>query len=175
MRTVFIVILILAAVGFVFIYARPQVQMELTSFSFDKNGTMPSRLSCDGGNLSPHLVIGGVPAEALSLALIMDDPDATRGGTFTHWIIWNIPVDTTDMLEGQHPREAIQGRNDFGSSSYGGPCPPSGATHHYRFNLYALDAPLSLSADSTIQDLEPEIEKHLIEKAELVGTYTRGR
>ncbi|TSC60238.1 MAG: PEBP family protein [Parcubacteria group bacterium LiPW_15] len=173
MRTVFVVILIVIAAGFLFVYARPQTQMELKSFSFDKNGVMPSRLSCDGGNLSPHLTISGVSAAAKSLALIVDDPDATRGGTFTHWIIWNIPAGTTDMLEGQYPQGAIQGRNDFGSSSYGGPCPPSGVTHSYHFKLYALDALLSLSTDSTVQDLEPEIEKHLIEKAELVGTYSR--
>ncbi len=173
MRTVFIVIFILAAVGFVFIYARPQTNMKITSLSFDGGGAMPSRLSCDAGNLSPHLKISGVPSGAKSLALIVDDPDATRGGAFTHWIIWNIPADTTDMLEGQYSREATQGRNDFGNSSYGGPCPPSGATHRYRFKLYALDSSLSLSLDSTIQDLEPEIEKHLIEKAELLGTYTR--
>jgi Raf kinase inhibitor-like YbhB/YbcL family protein len=147
--------------------------MELKSLSFSDGGQIPSRFSCDGGNLSPHLKISGAPDSAESLALVVDDPDATRGGTFTHWIIWNIPANTSDMLEGQYPSGAIQGKNDFGNNNYGGPCPPSGATHRYRFKLYALDARLSLTSDSTVADLGPEIDKHVIEKAELMGTYTR--
>lgn len=173
MKFVLIVIIVLAAVVLVLVYARPQIKMELSSMSFEDNRAIPSRFTCDGGNLSPYLKIKGTPSDAQSLALIVDDPDASNGGTFTHWIMWNIPTEVTDMFEGRFPPEAVQGKNDFGNNSYGGPCPPSGTTHHYRFKLYALDSQLSLSPESTVQDLLPEIEKHLIEKSEVIGIYKR--
>lgn len=173
MKAVIAVIIILAIGALLFIYTRPNINMELTSLSFDNNGQIPSRLSCDGGNLSPQLKISGVPATAKSLALVVDDPDASRGVTFTHWIIWNIPTGTTEVLEGRPPTGAVQGKNDFGNFNFDGPCPPSGASHHYRFKLYALDSNLSLLSDSTARDLEPEIEKHLIIKTELIGLYTK--
>jgi len=144
--------------------------MKITSPEFENNKPIPEEFTCDDADISPPLQIGEVPENTRSLALIMDDPDAPMG-TFVHWVVWNIPPDTTEIKKG----EAIpwpQGRTDFGKQGYGGPCPPGG-THHYFFKLYALDTNLDLPPGSTKRDLEKAIEGHILEKAQLIGTYTR--
>jgi len=144
--------------------------MKLTSSAFEDGGDIPAKYTCDGADVSPPLQISGVPGEARSLALVMDDPDAPRG-TFDHWVVWNIPPDTTVIPEGASPRGVV-GRNDFGKTAYGGPCPPSG-THTYRFKLYALDAMLELPAGSTKKDLEGAMKGHVLAEALLKGKYSR--
>ena len=99
----------------------------------------------------------------------MDDPDAPRG-IFTHWVLWNISGNTTEIKENTSP--GVQGKNDFNKLGYGGPCPPSG-THRYVFKAYALDATLSLQQGSTKQQLESAIKTHVLESAELIGRYSR--
>lgn len=146
--------------------------MKLDSSSFENNQNIPKTYSCDGNNINPPLEISDVPQNAKSLALIMDDPDAP-GGTFTHWLMWNITSDTKEILEGDWPEGAEQGLNDRGELGYTGPCPPKG-THHYHFKLYALSKKLDIPPNSKKQELEREIENSLIEKSELVGTYSRG-
>jgi Raf kinase inhibitor-like YbhB/YbcL family protein len=148
--------------------------MLITSPSFKDGEKIPIKFSCDGGDINPELQIQNVPVEARSLALIVDDPDATHGGTFTHWFTWNINPATQFIKEESVPPGAQEGTNDFGNISYGGPCPPKGNNpHHYHFKLYALDAMLNLSQGAGKSALEAEINKHLITKAELVGLYRR--
>lgn len=116
--------------------------MKITSPSFQENAFIPSKYTCDGENINPPLVISDVSADAKSLALIVDDPDAPVG-TFVHWLVWNIPPRVGEIKEGSLPEGSIQGTNDFGKKEYGGPCPPSG-THRYFFRLYALNQELNL-------------------------------
>src|SRR3990172_6846882 len=102
--------------------------MKIKSSAFEENQLIPEIYTCEGDNINPPLEISGVPANAKSLALIMDDPDAPRG-TFTHWLMWNIPPDTTKIQENDWVEGVEQGLNDGGELGYLGPCPPSG-THH---------------------------------------------
>ncbi|HJX25590.1 MAG TPA: YbhB/YbcL family Raf kinase inhibitor-like protein, partial [Chthoniobacterales bacterium] len=110
------------------------------------------------------------PAEAKSLVLIVDDPDAP-GGLFTHWLIWNIDPKVTEIAEGSAPI-GMQGKNDFGKSGYGGPCPPSG-THRYYFKIFALDSDLDLAAGSKRAQLDAAMRGHVIAQGEMMGRYSR--
>ena len=122
--------------------------MNLTSTSFQNGSQIPAQFTCSGAGISPQLAWSAPPARTVSLALIVTDPDAPRR-TFTHWVLYDLPVGTRDLTEGvpdmgRLPDGALQGRNDFGEIGYGGPCPPPGAPHRYVFTLYALDAKLNL-------------------------------
>jgi Raf kinase inhibitor-like YbhB/YbcL family protein len=148
--------------------------MLITSPSFKNDESIPVKFSCDGGDMNPELQIQNVPAGAKSLALIVDDPDATRGRTFTHWLVWNIDPKTTLIKEESVPPGAVEGTNDFPRVGYGGPCPPHGSKpHHYHLTLYALSAILDLSPGADKAQLETEIEKNLITKTELIGLFQR--
>lgn len=146
------------------------VKMKLTSPEFEHNSAMPSEYTCDGANIIPELNIEEIPENAKSLALIMDDPDAPAG-TWVHWVVWNIPLDTKTIQKGIEP-QGVQGTTSFGKPGYGGPCPPSG-THRYFFKLYALDTTLDLKEGSTKEELEQAMDGHIMEKTELMGTYKR--
>ena len=146
-------------------------KITITSSAFANNAAVPARYTCDGNDAIPPLTIGNVPTGTRSLALIADDPDAP-GGTWVHWVIWNIPSHTRDIPENTAPADAIQGRNSWGRNAYGGPCPPSG-THRYFFKLYALDTDLKLGASATKADLEHAMQGHILGKGELMGTYKR--
>ena len=143
--------------------------MKIVSPVFDDGQMIPSVYTCDADNFNPPFEIKDVPEGTKSLALIMDDPDAPRG-TFTHWLMWNMPPETKIIDENDWPDGAEQGLNDGGELGYLGPCPPEGA-HHYHFKLYALKSILDLSGDTSKEKLEKEIEENLIEEAELVGIY----
>ncbi len=148
--------------------------MLLTSPSFENEGFIPKKFSCEGGDINPELQIQNVPDGALSLALIVHDPDAPLSGGFVHWVVWNINPATTLIKEESVPPGAVEGTNGAGKIGYFGPCPPPGhGVHHYHFRLYALDAQLELSAVTTAYDLEIEIKQHLIDSADLVGLYSR--
>ena len=110
--------------------------MKLSSPDFSDGGNIPEGFTCEGKDVSPTLTIAGVPKEAKSLVLIVDDPDAP-GGNFTHWLMWNVVPDLTEIVGNKPPAHAVQGVNDFGKSKYSGPCPPSGV-HRDDFRLYAL-------------------------------------
>ena len=144
--------------------------MKIKSSSFDEGKMIPSIYTCEGDNINPPLEFSDVPPNAKSLALIMTDPDAP-GGTFTHWLMWNIPPETGKIEENDWMEGAEQGLNDGGELGYMGPCPPTGV-HHYHFKLYALNKKLDLSGDVEKASLEREIESGLIEKAELIGIYS---
>lgn len=143
----------------------------LTSSVFENNGSIPAKFTCDGMDINPPLVIQGAPARAKSLALIVDDPDAPRG-IWVHWVVWNFDPKTTEIREDSVPKGAAQGMNDFRKHNYGGPCPPSG-THRYFFKLYALDAQLTIGANSDKAALEKAMQGHIISQAQIMGTYKR--
>lgn len=148
-----------------------ETRLHLSSPAFQAFGRIPAKYTCDGEDISPALDIAGVPEGTRSLALILDDPDAPHG-TWSHWLLWNIPPETTHIEEGQTPVQSVQGTTDFRRTHYGGPCPPSG-THRYRFKLYALDKVLDLPTTTRQKDLEKAIKGHSLAQGELIGTYGR--
>jgi hypothetical protein len=145
--------------------------MRILSPDFESNTLIPSRYSCDGEDINPKIVISGVPEKAASLALIIDDPDASVGN-WVHWVVWNIAPGLTEIAAGSVPPGSIQGVTSFGKSGYGGPCPPSGE-HRYFFKMYALDEMLDLPEEATASELETAMEGHVLDKAGLIGVYGR--
>lgn len=145
-------------------------EMKLTSSAFQNNGQIPSEYTCDGNDLSPPLSISEVPANAKNLVLISDDPDAPVG-TWDHWVIFNMHPSTREISKGKEP-QGTAGKNSWGRTGYGGPCPPSG-THRYFFKLYALDTMLNLPQGAAKKDLERAMQGHIIAQAQLVGLYKR--
>ena len=144
--------------------------MKITSSAFHEGGSIPSKFTCDGSDTSPPMQITAIPSEAKSLVLIADDPDAP-GGLFTHWLVWNIPPQTSSIAEGNAPK-GVQGANDFGKSGYRGPCPPPG-THRYSFKIFALDRELELHAGAKRSQVDAAMKGHVIAQGELVGRYAR--
>lgn len=149
----------------------------LTAAAFANGGEIPKKHTCDGADVSPALSWNDAPAGTQSFALIADDPDAPVG-TWTHWIIWNIPANTKALPEslpkaGESGDGARQGRNDFKRIGYGGPCPPPGKPHRYFFKLYALDAKLGVKPGASRSELERAMQGHVLSQTELMGTYGR--
>jgi Raf kinase inhibitor-like YbhB/YbcL family protein len=149
----------------------PAVAMKISTHAFSERRPIPERFTADGKNANPPLVISGVPKEAKSLVLIVDDPDAPMG-VWTHWLLWNIKPDTTVINEDSVPRGAVIGSNDVGTAKYVGPAPPRG-THRYFFRLYALDTKLDLDVGTTRPDLDAAMQTHILAKSELLGRYGR--
>lgn len=145
--------------------------MKIESPAFKNEERIPTKYTCDGRNINPPLNFSEVPSQAKSLALIVDDPDSPTGN-FTHWIIWNIAVNKKGFEEDYMAGDEVEGTNDFGDIGYGGPCPGSG-THRYFFRLYALDTKLELPATTTKEELEEEIEEHIVDEVDLIGLYNR--
>jgi hypothetical protein len=150
--------------------------IKITSAAFEEGGMIPRKYTCDGDDVSPPLAWTGVPAEAKTLALICDDPDAPMG-TWVHWVLFNLPGSTQELHEVIPPEKELkngakQGRNDFRKIGYGGPCPPGG-THRYYFKLYALDAALNLPPGATKAELLTAIEGHILAQGRLTGKYRR--
>lgn len=146
-------------------------EMKIVSPSFLENESIPKEFTCDGENMSPELRIEDAPEGTKSFALIMDDPDATGGKIFTHWLLWNISGETEVIQENEAP--GIQGKNDFGNFSYGGPCPRPGKPHHYHFRLFALSETLELPRETSKEALEEEMKSSILDEAEFVGIYAR--
>ncbi len=149
--------------------------LAITSPIFEMNGSIPSRFTCDGENISPELNFSNIPEGTQSFALIMEDPDVPKtiraDGMWNHWIVWNIPPQITRLEEGKTP-PGIVGANTGGKMKYAGPCPPD-REHRYIFTLYALDSLLSLPDSAPKEKLLQTLSPHLIEKAELIGRYNR--
>ena len=143
--------------------------LSVQSSAFEPNKLIPRKYSCDGQDINPPLTIEGIPKEAKTLVLIIDDPDAPSG-TFDHWVVWNIPPSTSKISEDAVP--GIEGMNGARQMGYMGPCPPSG-THRYFFKVYALDTELSLGVGSRKKDVEKAIQGHILSKGELIGLYSR--
>ncbi|NIS37828.1 YbhB/YbcL family Raf kinase inhibitor-like protein [Candidatus Saccharibacteria bacterium] len=142
--------------------------MRLTSPEFKHVEAIPQKFTCDGEDINPILLIADIPDKAKSLALVVDDPDAPAG-TWVHWVVFNIPI--TERIE-EDSVPGTQGINNFNKVNYGGPCPPSG-THRYFFHIYALDDELDLQEGVTKQELEAAMQGHMLDKAELIGLYSR--
>jgi hypothetical protein len=143
--------------------------MKITSQAFTDGGKIPDEYTKYGKNRIPPLHIEDIPDYARSIAVVVDDPDAP-GGTFNHWILFNLSPSTTDIKENCVPVMATQGKNDFGDISYDGPKPPSGE-HRYYFKAYALDMMLPVTRGVTRKQLEPELRQHALECATLMGRY----
>ena len=153
------------------------MEIEVISTAFREGEAIPVQYTCDGANISPPLRWDNAPQGAGSFALVCDDPDAPMG-TWVHWVIYNIPADSDRLPEAVPATEkletgALQGRNDFGKIGYGGPCPPRGKPHRYFFRLYALDGKLAVGGGLTRKALLEEMKGHVLETAELYGTYGR--
>jgi Raf kinase inhibitor-like YbhB/YbcL family protein len=155
------------------------LQLVVKSAAFGNGAEIPKEFTCSGADKSPAVEIGSeMPAGTQSWALIVDDPDAPSG-VFVHWVIWNLPARLRSIPEGA-PRETLkladgsmQGKNDFGKVGWGGPCPPPGKPHHYRFRVFALDGKLALPARSSAGDLERAIMGHVTGQGTLTGTFQR--
>lgn len=150
--------------------------MKFESTAFEHEGSIPSKYTCDGENISPPLKISDVPEGTKSLVLMMDDPDVPKSvrpdGVWDHWLVWNIPAETIEIPEGKEPAGVV-GKNTGGKFGYQGSCPPD-KEHRYFFKLYALDTMLELSAGTaTKKDLEKAMEGHIIGQTELMGRYNR--
>lgn len=144
--------------------------MKISSPAFEQAQPLPSKHTCEGENISPLLLIDQVPKGTASLVLLVDDPDAP-GGTFDHWVAWNIPPEAKHLEEGYRaPRE---GFNGFGSTGYKGPCPPRGKLHRYYFRLYALDILIDVPKGSYKEAVLKAMKGHVRAQAELMGTYQR--
>lgn len=161
---------------------REATDLSLGSPAFAFGSEIPSRYTCDGADVSPALVWTEVPAEARSLVLIMDDPDAPDPAaprrTWVHWVLFNLPSDSrgldTAVSREDLPPGTREGRNDWNRTGYGGPCPPIGR-HRYYFKLYALDEALPHLRGPSKGDLEAAMNGHVLAEAVLIGTYERNR
>lgn len=151
--------------------------IQLTSSSFQSNGTIPMLFTGDGADQSPPLHWSDPPQGTASFALICDDPDAPRA-TWVHWVLFNLPADLRKLDEavptdGVLPNGAKQGTNDFGNLGYGGPAPPKGKPHRYFFKLYALSKMLQLESGATKRELEAAMKGAVLAEGQLIGIYQR--
>ena len=148
----------------------------VSSPAFQQGQRIPAKYTCDGEDISPPLQWSDVPEGTTSFALIMDDPDAV-GGTWVHWVLFNIPANANSLDEAVPPDAELtdgsrHGKNSWGSPGYGGPCPPSG-THRYVFNLYALDKMLDLPTGSSAEQVTEAMEGHKLAAGVVMGVYSR--
>jgi Raf kinase inhibitor-like YbhB/YbcL family protein len=159
----------------------PPEEMEMTlalsSTAFQEGDSIPDRYTCEGQDVSPPLSWGEPPAGTQSLVLIVDDLDSP-GGRFTHWVIFDIPPNSRGLTESvpaqpRLPSGALQGKNDFGNIGYGGPCPPSGKPHRYRFILYAVDCSSGLEEGASKKQVLGAVEDHVVARGQLIGMYQR--
>ena len=147
--------------------------LHVSSTAFSEGKSIPEKYTCDGQNVSPSLTWSGAPAGAKSFALIVDDPDAPSG-TFTHWVLYDVPPGAAELKEGSHGG-GKEGMNDFKKRGYGGPCPPPGGPHRYFFRLYALDLGSLGKAGLSKHDALAAMKGHILAEGQLMGTYQRKR
>lgn len=152
--------------------------MQITSPAFDHMAEIPRVYTCDGRDISPPLVFSDIPAGTQSLALIVHDPDVPSPDAprriWVHWVLYDLPADCKGLAEAvrQLPAGTLEGKNDWGRTGYGGPCPPKGR-HRYFHTLYALDCRLPDLRQPTKAALEEAMQGHILARAELIGTYQR--
>jgi Raf kinase inhibitor-like YbhB/YbcL family protein len=147
--------------------------MELTSSAFSDGGMLPAKYTCDGAGISPPISWTNMPANTKSFALIYDDPDAPHG-TWTHWVLFNIPPTTLSLAEGVDslPDGTQVGNNSWPKKNYGPPCPPSGE-HRYIFHIFALDTTLNLKGTVTSEVLKKAMQGHILDTATLLGKHKK--
>jgi Raf kinase inhibitor-like YbhB/YbcL family protein len=150
------------------------VKLAVTSASFASNGTIPVDYTCDGLDKSPQLTWSAPPEGTRAFAIVLDDPDAP-GGTFTHWIAFDIRPDVLGLPENADPAAfgGDTGMNDFKRTGYAGPCPPKLEIHHYVFHMFALNAPLGVAAAASRSALDAALSGHVLAEGALVGTFSR--
>lgn len=147
--------------------------LEISSPAFEAGADVPVRFTCDGNDISPPLEISGIPSPAMSLALIVDDPDAPTG-TWTHWVVYGIPVEGSELtIPEETGPEGTRGANSWNVTGYGGPCPPEGEQHRYIFEVFALDMELPIPDGASSSELRNSIEDHVLDQAELTALYER--
>ncbi|MBU0958080.1 MAG: YbhB/YbcL family Raf kinase inhibitor-like protein [Nanoarchaeota archaeon] len=149
--------------------------MEIKS-DFRNNERIPEKYTADGDDVNPRLEILGIPDEAKSLVLIVDDPDAQKvvGYTWIHWVVFNIPVSGDKVIIGENSIPGDSGKSTYGKAEYGGPNPPAGTgEHHYHFKVYALDITLDLDSSADVNKISSEMEGYVLDSAELIGIYSR--
>jgi Raf kinase inhibitor-like YbhB/YbcL family protein len=152
-----------------------KMSIKLTSSAFAEGGEIPVQYACTGQNQSPPLAWTGVPAEAKTLALVLDDPDVPIN-PFVHWVVYDLPANVTQLPAGVPAQGDLagggrQGRNGLLKIGYGGPCPPPGPAHRYYFKLYALNTELNLPAGASKQDLLKAMYGHIIDQGQLMGRF----
>lgn len=147
--------------------------LTVTSPTFAPGTAIPVDSTCDGADRSPPLTLSAPPAAARSLAIVVDDPDAP-GGTFTHWIVYNLRPDTSTIAEASDLGAfgGVSGTNDFKRLGYSGPCPPRFEEHHYRFRVFALDALVRPEAPATREAIDAAMIGHVVGQGTLVGVYS---
>jgi Raf kinase inhibitor-like YbhB/YbcL family protein len=159
-------------------YARAsQMAFAISSTGFENGGDIPRKFTCDGADVSPELAWTEPPSGTQSFTLIADDPDAPNG-TWTHWVLFDLPAATTSLAEGlskidELPGGERQGRNDFRKIGYNGPCPPPGKPHRYFFKIYALRGKLDLKPGASRQEVEQAMQSLTLGQAEWMGKYSR--
>ncbi len=161
-------LMLLVTISILTITTKVFALMKITSPAFESNKPIPKRYTCQDIDINPPLNISEIPSDTQSMALIVDDPDAPMG-TWVHWVVYNMSV-IEQIAENTIP--GVQGVNDFRKKNYGGPCPPSGV-HRYYFKLYALDIILPVKKDISKDELLKVMKGHILEEAELMGTYIK--
>jgi hypothetical protein len=154
-----------------------RMKFQSTSSAFASGSAIPREYSCEAADQSPNLQWSEAPAETVTFALIMDDPDAPSGD-WVHWVVWNIPATSHGIAENFPRQEQLtdgtrQGRNSFGKVGYNGPCPPPGKTHRYFFHVYAVATKLYLPPGASRAELDSALKGHVLAEAEYMGTYRR--
>lgn len=151
--------------------APAEAGIEVVSPVFRDGCPIPYQYTCRGQNVNPPLNFLRKPPGTQSFTLIMHDPDAPSGD-YLHWLVWDIPPGTETISVNSVPVGAIQGKNSAGSNSYTGPCPPKGSgTHHYIFDIYALDTTLDLPPAARLQDVLQAQSGHILDRTSLTGTF----
>lgn len=148
-----------------------EMTIQITSSAFNEGDKIPRLFTCDDKNVSPPLDWTGVPSNAESLVIIMDDPDAPAGD-WVHWVLYDLKPDLKGLKQGM-TENGIAGQNDFRRTGYGGPCPPKGSTHRYYIKIYAVDAKLGLQEGASRTQVEKLMKGHILAQGQLVGRYGR--
>jgi hypothetical protein len=153
------------------------LELALSTTVFAAGAAIPPVYTCVGEDISPPLTWNEAPEGTKSIAVLCDDPDAPIG-TWSHWVLFNLPPETTELREGmptdpELPNGAVQGMNDFGRHGYGGPCPPHGQQHRYYFKVFALDTMLPLDEQARSADVEQAMEGHILARGEWMGTFKK--
>lgn len=153
------------------------MRLSISSSAFHEGDKIPRKYTCEGEDVSPELTWNKPPEDTISLALLVEDPDAP-GGVFTHWILFNLPTGIMILPQGmatqnQLPDGSLQGKNDFGKVGYNGPSPPPGRPHKYQFTLYALDRPLNLKPSVGKKQIVDAMRGHILAQGQIMGIYQR--